>query len=354
MSEKIYKDYTEEDLKQHFNENGFTIQDLSIKGKLGNVRITCERGHELDEKLSVALKRKSCVRCTSLHYRDNLEERLSANGFKLLEYNSDLRSYSEVEVICKEGHIIKGVLDNYVRSFGCKVCSGQEVQEQTVKSNLASRGFTLVDTYTRINNPHTLIHEKCGKSFTVNTLGSIHRGESGCPHCNFKVRKDRSEIESILLGNNWKLCELHEEHLYTKGHVTLECTECGFSRVGILANYLYQSIKCPDCTDRTYYKMKDDSPAILYYVKISHLDEVYYKVGITADDIATRFYKDLRRSEINIKELSILQCDTRLKARTLERHFLTTFSEYRYRGSPILLSGGNTELFTEDVLELDT
>jgi hypothetical protein len=42
------------------------------------------------------------------------------------------------------------------------------------------------------------------------------------------------------------------------------------------------------------------------------------------------------------------------KAFELEQYYLNLFKEHRYQGPPILKSSGNTELFTHDILGLDT
>ena len=78
--------------------------------------------------------------------------------------------------------------------------------------------------------------------------------------------------------------------------------------------------------------------------------KVYYKIGITNKSVKERFRTGDDLSKITV--LSELHTEG-YKAARLERYFLDTFKEYRYQGEPILASGGNTELFVKDVLELD-
>lgn len=352
MSEKIYKDYTEEDLKQYFKGSNFSLTTIEVMGRKKSITLTCKKGHKTTDKVSAALRRKVCYRCTSLTYKDNLDRRLAANDFKILDYTPDINTNSIVQVKCSKGHIRKGKLSLYIHNSGCRVCSGKEVEEGEVESKLRDKGYELIGDFTFIDRPYYLIHKECGKTFHLKTLINIHNNRASCPHCAGIIRKTDKEISIMLENNGWRITDTVLPD-YTRSSVKLTCIECGLTREGILGNYLYKSISCPDCTGRFYENSKDDAKAVLYYLKIDFEGETYYKIGITYKDYSMRFKRDLKRDGINIQMLSQLQCDTRLKARKLEQYFLTTFSEYRYKGSPILLSGGNTELFTRDVLELD-
>jgi len=52
-------------------------------------------------------------------------------------------------------------------------------------------------------------------------------------------------------------------------------------------------------------------------------------------------------------EIKSWQYATREEAETIEREILGEFANYRYEGDPVLKSGGDSELFTRDVLKLD-
>ena len=101
---------------------------------------------------------------------------------------------------------------------------------------------------------------------------------------------------------------------------------------------------CPACGE---YGFDGSKPAILYYLKIH--DGHAYKIGITNSTVEERFKKyELPR----IKVLSIWDYELGCEARHVENAILKKYSIHKYKGEP-LLSGGNTELFDKDVLNLD-
>jgi hypothetical protein len=91
-------------------------------------------------------------------------------------------------------------------------------------------------------------------------------------------------------------------------------------------------------------------PAKLYYLKIEAGDKALYKIGITTRKISERFRGDLRK----IKRLKVWTFKKAADALTIERNILKHCADFLYVGPPILTTKGNTELFTADILALDT
>ena len=103
---------------------------------------------------------------------------------------------------------------------------------------------------------------------------------------------------------------------------------------------------CPDCAKNGFQPSK---PAYLYYLKITtDTNQVLYKIGITNRTVNERFnLTDLNKIEIVKQKLyadgaEALKWETRLKR---------MYKEYQYKG-PDILSSGNTELFTEDIIAI--
>ena len=103
---------------------------------------------------------------------------------------------------------------------------------------------------------------------------------------------------------------------------------------------------CPSCAK---YGFQPNKSAILYYLKITtDTNKVLYKIGITNRTVNERFnLTDLSKIEIVKQKLyevgqDALDWETKLKR---------MYKEYQYKG-PDILSSGNTELFTEDIIEL--
>ena len=103
---------------------------------------------------------------------------------------------------------------------------------------------------------------------------------------------------------------------------------------------------CPSCAKNGFDVRK---PAYLYYLKITtDTNQVLYKIGITNKTVNERFnLTDLSKIEIVKQKLydngqDALDWETRLKR---------MYKEYQYKG-PDILSSGNTELFTEDIIAM--
>jgi hypothetical protein len=75
-----------------------------------------------------------------------------------------------------------------------------------------------------------------------------------------------------------------------------------------------------------------------------------YKIGVTNSDITTRFSLNELHT---IRVVKTWGYAVGLDAYLVEQHILKEFAEYKYKG-PQLLKTGNTELFTKDILLLDT
>lgn len=103
---------------------------------------------------------------------------------------------------------------------------------------------------------------------------------------------------------------------------------------------------CPSCANNGFDKTKS---AVLYYIKISSNNVIAYKIGITNRTVKERF------SATELEKIQVLKVwDFPLGSDALvkEQEILKLYKEFKYIGDP-LLSSGNTELFTYDVLGLD-
>ena len=89
----------------------------------------------------------------------------------------------------------------------------------------------------------------------------------------------------------------------------------------------------------------------VYYIRIEAYEMPLWKVGITSNNIRSRYCVADRRIIVEIKSW---QYATREEAEAIEREVLTEFADDVYEGGPVLRSGGDSELFTRDVLKLDS
>ena len=103
---------------------------------------------------------------------------------------------------------------------------------------------------------------------------------------------------------------------------------------------------CPSCAE---YGFQPNKPAYLYYLKITtDTNQVLYKIGITNRTVNERFnLTDLSKIEIVKQKLY----ENGQDALAWENKLKRKYKEYQYQG-PDILSSGNTELFTEDIIAM--
>lgn len=107
-----------------------------------------------------------------------------------------------------------------------------------------------------------------------------------------------------------------------------------------------QGMGCPSCANNGFDKTKS---AILYYLRVTDNAITAYKIGITNRTVQERF------NNTDLKKIQVLKTwDFPLGSDVYnkEQEILKLYKEFKYLGEP-LLSSGNTELFTKDILGLD-
>lgn len=176
-------------------------------------------------------------------------------------------------------------------------------------------------------NDHLKGH-KCNKCSIASRSKPLHVFLDEClkrhgelyDYSNVIYKQKRTKIKII--------CRTHGEFLQTpESHLRSEtaCPKCSVSGGGF----------------------KQNKPGILYYLSIDN--GTAYKIGITNNSVERRFAtSDLDK----IKVLKIWEYPIGEDAYNTEQRILKEYKQYKYIGSPLLTSG-NTELFSIDVLDLD-
>lgn len=92
-------------------------------------------------------------------------------------------------------------------------------------------------------------------------------------------------------------------------------------------------------------------PTKVYYVRIETNQMPLWKIGVTSNNFIARYCIADRKAIVKIKSWHYA---SREEAEAIEREILAEFEDDAYEGCPVLLSGGDSELFTRDVLKLDS
>ena len=103
-------------------------------------------------------------------------------------------------------------------------------------------------------------------------------------------------------------------------------------------------------SDPLYQPTKYAWAANVYYIRIEKNQKRLWKIGVTSNNLDQRYRVADRRKIFAIRSWHYA---TREEAEAVEREILAEFANDAYHGCRVLKSGGDSELFTRDVLELD-
>jgi hypothetical protein len=206
--------------------------------------------------------------------------------------------------------------------------------------------YTPVDKYICANTKILHLCPNCKTEWKV-TPSYILSGRGKCTVCfdNFKRQKTTEEYTTELLGKGIEYKCL--QSYITARTPILHCCPAGHEWL-VRPDNVLRGDKCPSCAS---YGFNPSLPAILYYIKISNdIGETYYKIGITNNDVSTRFKQEKDKS-INI--LLVKEFNIGSDAKAEEVSILKTYHDKRVKVPNFLKSRGNTELFEIDILGLD-
>lgn len=177
-------------------------------------------------------------------------------------------------------------------------------------------------------------------------MKDIRRGRY-CGECRYdKIRNDHWGVYDRLQELDITLLEPYKN---SRSKSKLQCQSCDYIWEARIDSALSGSRGCPSCANRGFNPKKS---GYLYYLKVTTDDKTFYKIGITNKESLNDRFCNQDMDKITI--LRKLYFDLGSKAYELEQYYLKLFAQYRYHGDQILKSGGNTEIFTTDILSLDT
>lgn len=137
-------------------------------------------------------------------------------------------------------------------------------------------------------------------------------------------------------------CFPMERYVNNKTPILHECSRS--HRWLVRPKHVLEGRGCPTCSKNGF---DPNKPAILYYIKITHENLTYYKIGVTNNSVDERFHADRDKLIESIRQIKF---DLGYDALILEREILKSYPRITIKD--FLKSGGNTELFETDVLNL--
>lgn len=288
---------TEEFIKRSIAVHGNVLSYKNTKyvNAKTKVIITCPIHGDFEQLPNGHLKSTGCPKCAKDKERSSTEEFI----IRAKEIHGDKYDYSKVEyktahvkviAICSEHGEILIDPNDHLKGFGCNQCGNESAKNKNKKSQ------------------------------------SVFIEESNIVHNN------QYSYENVVYINN-------------NSKVSITCPVHGDFEQSPIKHLNGQGCKICRCS-HTY----TDLPTILYYLRVTVGKIKTYKIGITSSSIANRYEaRDLK----NIEILQEWKYANGKDAYEIEQKILKDNKKYKYTGLPLLVSG-NSELFTKDVLNLDS
>lgn len=234
------------------------------------------------------------------------------------------------------------------RGDGCPKCRLDKLTT-TTKEFIKQANIVHNNKFSYKNTKYTLAGNKitvtCPEHGDFEVRANQHLAGQDCNKCSIKHRTVTTEefIQKSRLVHKDKYTYTSVNYITTLIKVKIICNKCNSVFKMRPSDHL-GGAGCPSCAKTGFDQNK---PAILYYLKIT-TDKglTLYKIGITNRSVNERFQlTDLSKIEIIKQEEFALGSDALNKETEIKRKF----KEFQYKG-PDVLSSGNTELFTKDIL----
>ena len=266
------------------------------------------------------------------------------------EFKYELNSIKS-QVTCAQGHIYRIRPNDLLSGYGCPTCGKLKITGRKpigipleAVSALLDKGLLFdLTNYKTSSSMVACVCTTCHYSWS-SRASSLFRNP-GCPSCNNKEgnKKLRKSFQyysgKARKKFDGKYTYIESTFVGSKAPMVMVCPVHGRFELS-MARHLVKgrSSGCPKCA---VYGFNATKSAALYYLKIGD----NYKIGITNRSVDLRFNK----SDKELIEGYVQVLADGVEVREIEKEALEAYKEHLYSG-PDILSSGNTEIFTENVL----
>lgn len=337
-----------------YASEGYTLLSQEYLGVRHKHLVRCPQGHEFNLLHRLWLQGTRCHGCSGykrkLTYADAVKD-LENDGHSILSKESEfIDGNSVITILCNKGHIITTPYAHWRSRRSCRVCASEGRQKYKT-ADIPDICKRLDLTYLSHRLDKSLKASRRMVSYRCNTCGyesesylnSLVNATNGCINCVGHIKheylkiKNDIEIEGYILNS--------KSYKNARTRLSITCPK-GHTYQAIYDSWRRGS-RCSQCAECGF---KKDKPAILYYLRIEYEGNLFYKVGITNQTIQKRF-----RKEFDFKYTVLMAKTYQIGEYALrdEQCILDTYDKYRCSNIRILKNGGNTEIFTKDVLGLD-
>lgn len=263
--------------------------------------------------------------------KDKINARIADRGFVLAGEYSGV--HTKTLFLCVEGHEWVAMPSNVMRGRDCPQCTS--LSKDVVNERIANRGIFMVGDYQGTQKNSVF---RCLKGHQwIARLNSVMSGR-GCPQCKSlskDVVNERIANRGIFMVGEFKTVGKKTAFRCAEGH-----------EWNATPNSIMSGCGCPRCAK---YGFNPANPANLYYIRVESELGTFWKIGITNYDATKRFNSE----NTTIRVLREWRYEVGQEAYDAEQAILLEFNHLRYCGPKLLNSGGDTEMFLFDVLQLD-
>ena len=266
--------------------------------------------------------------------------------------NAKSRNY--VKIICPVHGVFTQRCDTHLEGKGCSKCGKSMIDLEEFISKAKEKYGEKYD-YSKVvyksMEDKVIIKCKIHGEFMQTPYKHLH-SKYGCSKCGYKTTaamkvKNTSEfITKAKTVHGDRYDYTNTKYTRAKNKVSITCPLHGeFIQ---LASAHLAGYGCKHCSSYGGGKSNIKAECTLYYFNI--IGTNIYKVGITSQSIPNRYRLKSDRDKIRV--VYTHKFTNGEQAFRVEQMILKKYSEFKYIGEKIMTSG-NTEMFTKDILELD-
>ncbi len=301
-----------------------------------------------------------------LQINDSTNE--SNDSFHL--FNLDEFIYTNVDtpskVICiKNGHETQKTITLLRRkNMDCVKCRNYSLTDEQFKENiekLVGDEYTFLEDYIDDTTHIQVKHIICGKIYKT-TPNNFMKGRR-CKSCSedekgLKMRKTKEQFNEEVFSLVGKDYTFLEDYIKDDTEIKVKHNVCGFV-YKVTPTHFLQNRRCPSCSKTGFDPSKK---AILYYLRVKHYNKTYYKIGITNLSLKERYSESMFTSG-KLTEVNTINYEDGSQAKEKEKEILNKYKDkllnkkrtsiMEEQTSILGYHTGDSELFTEDILNLD-
>jgi hypothetical protein len=345
------EDFIERSRDKHGDK--FDYSKVVYERAFDKVTIICPVHGVFEQIARDHMRGRGCLQCSGLApltTADFIERAREIHGQR---YDYSKAKYTtaknKLTIICPEHGEFEQIAESHLNGKNCAKCMGRnKTMEEVITLAREVHGnkydYSLVDS-TMVDDKVTII---CPAHGEFEQLLYNHLSGKGCLMCS--GRAPITQQEFIRRAE-----QVHGKGTYDYSQAVVDGVD---SNVIIICqghgafeqtpqNHIKQESGCPACAQ---YGFDTSAPTTLYYLRVDRFNQPpLYKIGVTNRTVAERF----RHSEDSwrITVLSEQRYGTGSEALKEEKRIIMENRAHSYFGPDVLVGGGNTELFTKNILE---